>query len=522
MKTVFATLLLAAAAVAQQPLAVKVDTAKTLNPLTRQAVSVYTQLGDADLLSPQTLGLLRTGGFSSMLYPAGWESLSDSYHWSTNTLTPHPGNADTPKKPYAVPASDFGHLVLAINKTGISPVIQVNYGSNAKGTGGGEPNEAAAWVAYANGDPSSSQAIGTDWKTVGFWATLRASAPLATDDGYNFLRVNHPEPLHLELWQVGEDIQENGFYGGEHKGSLDLHAPYPANAKDNDKRRKLKELSPAYYGERVVEFAAAMKAVDPKIQVGASLTTPTSDTWASDWNSEFLRTGCKAVDFVAFPWIPGNTLPPDYKTLDDASVLHAPQSDLPKIIAEAIYQDRHSCPGGKVPHIVLSRMAVIPWARAEHPIIPALFAADVYATLAEAGIASAGWYQLHENGVIGADNKPNPAYYGTQMFHIMAFRPGDALLATTGTTSNLTVHAAHRQDGLYTVMLINKDATAKAQVKVTFAGATLAGGGLRFLYGPDQAGKATGPERAEIKAQGNEVTFDLPPYSIVTAILPGK
>jgi hypothetical protein len=72
----------------------------------------------------------------------------------------------------------------------------VNYGSNLAGTGGGEPAEAAAWVAYANGSPADQKVIGKDstgydWKTVGYWASLRASKPLEADDGQNFLRIAH-------------------------------------------------------------------------------------------------------------------------------------------------------------------------------------------------------------------------------------------------------------------------------------------------------------------------------------------
>jgi hypothetical protein len=512
-------------AFAQQTVNVTVDAGRVLNPLTRDMVGVYTQVGDPNLLSSLTVGELRTGGFSSITYPSGWEGTADSYHWASNSSTPHPGNADAPRKPYVAPGNDMGHLVLALEKTGITPLIEVNYGSNLKGNGGGEPKEAAAWVAYANGSAESPQSIGVDasghdWKTVGFWATLRSSSPLSSDDGYNFLRVNHPEPLRILLWQVGEDVADNGYYGGDHKGGLDLHAPYPDAQKDNEKRRKLKELSPGFYGDRVAEFAAAMKAVDPKIQVGASLTTPTSDTWAPDWNSEVLKTACKAVDFVSFPWLPGNTLPPDWKQLDESTVLNAPETDLPKIISEMLYQDRRSCPAGKVPRVVLARMAVIPWATVKNPVVPALFAADAYATLAEAGIANASWYQLRENGILNNDSKPNPAYYGTQMFHIVAFRPGDQLLASTGASSTLAVHAAHRQDGLDTVMLINKDSAAKQQVKITVRGASLANNGLRFVYGPDQAAQGKGPERAELKLEGGVISVDVPPYSIVDLILP--
>jgi len=51
-------------------------------------------------------------------------------------------------------------------------VFTVNYGSNLDGSGGGIPQEAAAWVAYAMGDPSNNLALGKDasghdWQTVG-------------------------------------------------------------------------------------------------------------------------------------------------------------------------------------------------------------------------------------------------------------------------------------------------------------------------------------------------------------------
>jgi hypothetical protein len=515
---------------AQQPITVSVEAAKQLNPLTRDVVGVYSQLGDANLLTPETVAMLRVGGFSAITFPTGWESASDEYHWATNTFTPGAGNADAPRKPYNAPGNDMGHLLLALDKTGIDPVIYVNYGANAKGTGGGEPKEAAAWVAYANGSPDSDKEIGKDstgfdWKTVGFWAGLRAVSPLPTDDGYNFLRIHHPEPAHIQIWQIGEDVAENGYYAGDHKGTLDLHAPYPASSKSNDKRRHLKELSPGFYGERVVEFVQAMKAVDPKITIGASLTAPPiqdGSPWAPDWNEEVLKASCSTLDFVSFDWHPGATMPPDWKKLDDKSVLTAPQISFTQFIAEILYEDRRFCPAGKVPRVALSAMSPIPWAIPATPIVRALFAADAYATMAEAGIANASWFQLRDKGVTTDNGKPTPVYFGTQMFHIMAAHPGDGLLATTGGTATLTVHAAHRQEGLYGVMLVNKDASAKAQVRVTIHGGSLAGGGMRFEYGDEQMKAGGGASRSELKTDGDSVVVDVPPYSIVDLLLPMK
>jgi hypothetical protein len=53
----------------------------------------------------------------------------------------------------------FPAVVPAIDQLGTA-LVAVNYGTNLDGSGGGEPAEAAAWVAYANGQPSSTQEIG--------------------------------------------------------------------------------------------------------------------------------------------------------------------------------------------------------------------------------------------------------------------------------------------------------------------------------------------------------------------------
>jgi hypothetical protein len=156
------------------------------------------------------------------------------------------------------------------------------------------------------------------------------------------------------------------------------------------------------------------------------------------------------------------------------------------------------------------------------PVVAALFAADAFATLAEAGIANSSWYQLREGGLTTNDGKLTPAYFGTQMFHIVAFRPGDALLATTGTSSSLGVHATQRQDGLFGVMLVNKEPQTRMKVKVSINGGNLAGNGLRFVYGPEQAAKGVGPDRSEVKTDGDSIVLDVPPYSIVDVILPVK
>ena len=146
-----------------------------------------------------TLTGLATGmtqaGFAATRWPGG--SNSDLYHLATNSDC---------FGAYVSPNATFDNFVNAIVKpAGLALAITLNYGTNGACNGGGDPNEAAAWVSYA--------------KTKGY-------------------AVSH--------WTIGNEV-----YGTWEK---DLHtAP-------ND---------PTTYANAVASgFYPAIKAVDPTAQVG--------------------------------------------------------------------------------------------------------------------------------------------------------------------------------------------------------------------------------------------------------------
>jgi len=180
---------------------------------------------DASSFNPAALPYLRVAGVSAVRYP-GNHGVADLYHWSTKTTTRYKG-ADAG---FFASESNFGNFAQFVDKLG-QAVIVVNYGTNLDGTGAASRRKPRVG-AYANGDPASNSAIGKDstgedWHTVGYWANLRGQAPLASDDGLNFLRIGHPRPFGFRLWQVGDEVYNNGFYGGDHTGTPDLHGPRP-------------------------------------------------------------------------------------------------------------------------------------------------------------------------------------------------------------------------------------------------------------------------------------------------------
>jgi len=212
-------LLLGMILLAASPVRAQMKTKVTVDPSQSKAVLYTTSIGvaaerwDLNAFDPATMQLLRDAGITNLRFP-GNGGIDALYHWSTGAIT----NPYTNDRAPAFPSGkQFPALASVIDTLG-SALVSVNYGSNLDGSGGGEPAEAAAWVAYANGSATSTQAIGkdskgNDWKTVGYWASLRASAPIATEDGFNHLRIAHPPPIGIPLWTVGNEPWNNGFYG---------------------------------------------------------------------------------------------------------------------------------------------------------------------------------------------------------------------------------------------------------------------------------------------------------------------
>jgi hypothetical protein len=509
--------------VAQTSVRVSVAVDKPLNVITGESVGVYTDIYDAGTSAPKVAAYLHTAGIYTFQYPGGYGSYADLYHWSIGTGTRYENFA---KQDHFYPSeTNLAHMVPAIDKLGTA-LITINYGSNKAGNGGGEPAEAAAFVAYMNGDPTDAKAIGKDstgedWKTVGYWAALRAQALLADDDGLNVLRANHPKPLNIEFWQIGSEVYNNGYYGGDHKSEEDLHAPYPVSEADNDKRRHNANLSPTFYGERLNEFARAMHDVDPKVKIGATLNlAPIDSSWGPDWNPGVLKAGCAGIDFVSLEWRADyRTSVAPYDTRDDAATLLAPEQQIGQFLREVVYEEKKFCPGGKVPRIAVTQMSPIHWAKVPSKLSDGLFAADAFALLAETGAITADWNELHDGYFMGGDNTPGPAFYGAQMLHVVAFRPGDELVSVTSSSPEVAVHAVKRQDGGFGLMLINKDPTAAAEVKVAVSGGNYASQGSRFDYGQEAFKAGSGVVKSAFASGGNSFSVTVPAYTITDIVL---
>lgn len=174
-------------------------------------------------------------GISLFRWPGGL--LSDYYHWQTHS---YGSCAPWPNPPSA---TSFDTWMQAIPKPLNADVaITVNYGTNATCSGPGDPNEAAAWVDYAN----NTQHYG------------------------------------VKFWTIGNE-------------------QYLANEPDLD----TSPHDPSTYASRVAtQFYPLMKAKDPTIQVGIDMAfgNSTYSTSSDAWDPIVLANA--KYDFVEMHYYP--------------------------------------------------------------------------------------------------------------------------------------------------------------------------------------------------------------------------
>ncbi|NUP43941.1 MAG: alpha-L-arabinofuranosidase [Streptomyces sp.] len=439
---------------------VTVNAGQTLATIPATGVGGNVAVYDGNMNSSDMPGLLSAAGIKTVRYPGG--GYADGYHWQTNTVD---GG-------YVAPNTGFDAFMGTVKAAGGQPVITANYGS-------GTPQEAADWVKYAN-----------------------------ITKGY-----------HATYWEIGNEVYGNGEYGATWE--TDQHSSHSATT----------------YATNLVQYASAMKAVDPSIKIGAVLTTPGSwpdgitgpgDT--ADWNHTVMSIAGQAVDFVVVHHYPNST--------SESDLLGKPQAEIPGMAStlHSLITQYAGARAGQVGIAVTEANA-----NAYKDTAPnGLFAPDEYLTWMENGAFTLDWWNMHngtdcskvttvdgatdydDGGMLSSGascepalNTPFAPYYGIQMITKLG-APGDALVATSGSTPSVTAHAVKRANGDVDVMLINKSPTDAATVSLSYSGFTPGTAAPTvYTYGKN----ATSITSA---AAGSAATQTVPAYSIaVVQLHPG-
>jgi hypothetical protein len=344
--------------------------------------------------------------------------------------------------------------------------------------GTGTPQEAADWVRYAN-----------------------------ITKGY-----------HDQYWEIGNEVYGNGYYGADWE--LDNHA----------------SKSPATYANNVVQYAQAMKAVDPTIKVGAVVTLP-GNGWpdgvvasgdSGDWNQTVLPIVGPSVDFVIVHYYPSGPT-------SAADALQQVKR-LPADLAQ-LRQEIHQYGGPSASHIGIAVTETEDTIDSDTQP-GALYNADAYFTALENGAFTVDYWDTRngmgtvstapdgatdygDGGMLSSGNcnssnvcepplnTPFPAYHALQMLSKVA-QPGDTLVKASSDNPLVSVHAARNTNGDLSVELVNEDPDNSYTVNLNYDGwAPSSAPPTLYTYG-DEATSITTAQ------QGTAGTQVVPPYSVVT------
>lgn len=397
----------------------------------------------------------------------------------------------TQGKDYINPNTNFDAFMHVVQQVGAQAFITVNYGTNKDGTGGGDPVEAADWVRYAN-----------QTKNYG-----------------------------IKYWEIGNEVYGNGSYST--RWEADLHA----------------EKGPVAYANNALIFARMMKAADPTIKVGVSVTLPDlsgNQQTMADWNPTVLSLTCPQIDFVDMHWYPAwhpqDAAGPDEQLLSRPAEASTMLQRLRKEIAQ-------QCPAraNKI-EIFLGEVNTNIAPKQQVSLVNALFLADVYMDWLENGGTDVSWWDLHEGMQIGGNNRsaygstgygtlgmlsngdcksgicqpspdtPFPPYYGLQMLTHLG-KPGDQVVAATSDVGLVTAHAVRQANGNLALLLINKDPHTTMKLKIALSGYSPDTAAMIYAYGMNSSAISS----SSVRLSGATFTQMLPPYSLITLVMtPGR
>ena len=465
--------------VAQTTAAVAVNVGTSLNVLQSASFGVNTAVWDGNLLDFSVPGLLSAAGVGALRYPGG--STADGYDWQSNSIVPGQGG-------YANPSNTFDAFMGVAQNAGATPIITVNYGSNATGDGGGTPSLAASWVQYAN-----------------------------VTKGYG-----------VKYWEIGNEVYGNGEYGASWE--TDLHTAH----------------DPATYGGNVALFSLAMKAVDPTIKVGAVLAAPGSwpEGQSPDWNTNVLEQCGSSIDFVIVHWYPQN---PGSET--DSGLLGAPENGIggapgiASMVSSVKSLITQYC-GSNAPNVQIlvtetNSVSSNP-GKQTLSVVNSMFIADDVLTWLENGVTNVDVWALHNGSSSGnvssslygtatfgdygilsdaslgepSAETPFATYYGLQMLNYLG-KAGDTLVSASSSNSLLVVHAVKQANGSLALLLINEDLNNTTVASVSVSGDTPASTGTVYSYGETSSAITS----TNVTNLGTAFSVSAPPYSLTTVVL---
>jgi alpha-L-arabinofuranosidase len=500
---------------------------------------------DPDTGTSQTEQMLTAAGLDIFRFPGG--SASDDYHFN---------QADN----YYDGAQTFIQFVEAITAEGGTGLVTIDYGS-------GSPQEAAAELAYLDGSTSDNTVIGNgiewndsagawetvNWQTVAYWASLRGATPLKTDDGLNFLRIDHPAPFtDIKYWEVGNE--EYGSWEVDHHGTAT-----PGGASTGAQH------DPATYAAFAEQFATLAKEIQtsaglPQISIGIDSDDPTGTDY-NGWTTNVLKDGLADGFVPAFisdhnymqaPGDESDSFLLDDTVSDGASILDwsTRYADYETLLSETVGSQASSV---QIMGTEFNSVYTNP-GKQSTSLVNGLFIADSLGSLLDSGYTGGfvwdlrnswttsgennsnllyGWREGGDYGQLGDPNVTNgapstgpyvayPGYYALELGSKIIASGGEVVSAASN-YADLNVYAVKESSGDLELLVINTNPGASLTEQFDLSGFQPSGAAVVWQYGETQdtaqsesstGASALANSNVTLSLTGGDFSYSFPAYSM--------
>jgi len=518
------------------PVTVTVSPQSVVRTIDNRIYGLNTAIWDGQFSSVASGTLLAAMNTQVIRVPGG--AAADDYDWQTGR---------TVSTGYQSP-TNAAMFAQRIEASGAQAYVTVNYGS-------GTPEQAAAWVAYYNGGTASGISLGVDskgrdWKTVGYWASIRASAPLAVDDGYNFLRISHPAPFGFKYWELGNECYGSWEY--------DQHGVAGSGLSG-------KAQDPYTYAQAFQTFYSKMFAADPTIRLGAA-AAPGEDAYgngthaaANPNESNSLHSGWTPVVLATLKslgmaphFLIYHNYPQEPGAENDATLLQAgagiatTAANFRKMIADYV--------GGTMGdnmELAMTELNSVSYnpGKQSASLVNGLFLADAVGQIAGTEFNAClwwtfrngtdtgnnnsaslyGWRAFGDYGLVASGdrgdtplNTPYPPFYAAELLAHWG-RGGDRVIGAASDYPLLSAYAAKLSSGNIALLFVNKHPSADIAAQITLAGFTAGtNAGLFYAYGKPNDIGLTGLASGTFTNAAQTFTYTFPSYSMTVLVVKGQ
>jgi len=444
-----------------------------------------TAVWDDDLDTPQTVSLLKEMGALALRFPGG--SLSDDYHWASNTTL-------TNTWKWATSFADFARTATNV---GVQVVLTVNYGT-------GTAAEAAGWVRNAN-----------------------------VTNRYGF-----------KYWEIGNE--EYGTW--ETDQNVYPHDAYTYATRAADYLAQMKAVDPAIkVGVVVTPGEDSSSNGYSNHPATNALTGQVHCGWTPVLLSTLRSLGA-TPDFLIYHFYPEYSTADSTACADSDPFLLQCSTAWASAAADLRQQlTAYLGPAGAGVELLCTENNSDCGAqgRQSTSLVNGLYYAESLAQLMKTEFNSLFWWDLRNGtdttgsfdptlygwrtngdlGMIGGATTRYPAFYAAKLLQYFA-RPGDTILEAGSDYKLLSVYAARQADGALSCLVLNKDTLASFQAQIALAGFIPDSNATVRSYGlPQDAAAQTGaasPDLAETSFTGAATNFawTFPPLSITLFTLP--